>query len=44
MPQVAWVSASGKVKAKVEVKVVQEGVQVTTAVQSGSKSLLLVEA
>lgn len=43
MPQVGKVSASGKVNAKDDVKVVQAGVQVTTGVHRGSKSLLLAE-
>lgn len=38
------VSASGKVKTNEDVKVVQAGVQVTTGVQRGSKSLELVVA
>lgn len=41
MPQVGKDSASGKVKTKEDVKVVQAGVQVTTGVHKGSKSLLL---
>lgn len=41
MPQVGNVSTSGKVNAKEDVKVVQVGVQVTTGVQRGSKSLVL---
>lgn len=44
MPQVGKVSASGKVKTKEDVKVVQAGVQVTTGVHRGSKSLLLAVA
>lgn len=43
MPQVGMVSASGKVNMKEDVKVVQAGVQVTTGVHRGSKSLLLAE-
>lgn len=43
MPQVGKVSASGKVNTKEDVKVVQAGVQVTTGVHRGSKSLLLAE-
>lgn len=42
MPQVGKVSASGNVNTKDEVKVVPAGVQVTTGVHRGSKSLLLV--
>ncbi len=44
MPQVGKVSASGKVNTKEDVKVVQAGVQVTTGVHRGSKSLVLAEA
>lgn len=43
-PQVGKVSASGKVKTKEDVKVVQAGVQVTTGVHKGSKSLLPIVA
>lgn len=43
MPQVGKVSASGKVNTK-DVKVVQAGVQVTTGVHRGSKSLLPIVA
>lgn len=42
MPQVEMVSASGKVNTNEEVKVVLAGVQVTTGVHRGSKSLLVV--
>lgn len=43
MPQLENVSASGKVNTNEEVYVVFAGVQVTTGVHRGSKSLLLVE-
>lgn len=43
MPQVGKVSASGKVNTKEDVKVVPAGVQVTTGVHRGSKSVLVVE-
>lgn len=42
-PQVGKVSASGKVNTNEDVKVVQAGVQVTTGVHRGSKSLVLAE-
>lgn len=40
-PQVGKVSASGKENTKEDVNVVQAGVQVTTGVHRGSRSLLV---